>query len=281
MIRLAGLGHCGLRVRDLGAAARFYGDILGLAPGGRDERHARLHLRVGGHCLDLVEEGGPPLHHVAFAVGPGQKIAAAAEELRAAGVAVADGGADPAGHGETIRFQDPDGQVVELYEPPPGGLGGFADRPLRPNRLQHLVIQTPEVERAAAFYTERLGFRISDWMGRKFVWLRCGTDHHDFAIVYAPAPGMDHYAYEIAGWEEVKTWCDFLCGRGIRLLWGPGRHGPGNNLFVIFVDPDGNRIELSCEMEQYHDAIATYHPRQWHDLNLTPNLWGPGPSWRA
>jgi len=34
------------------------------------------------------------------------------------------------------------------------------------------------------------------------------------------------------------------------LEWGPGRHGPGNNLFVFVHDPEGNWIEISAELEQ-------------------------------
>jgi len=99
--------------------------------------------------------------------------------------------------------------------------------------------------------------------------------------VYAPARGLDHYAYEIADWEEIKRWSDLLWRQGIRLLWGPGRHGPGNNLFIMFPDPEGNRIELSCEMEQFYDDAVASQPREWHDVTAALNLWGPGPTWRA
>lgn len=282
MIRLVGLGHVGLRVRDLDMAVRFYCDVVGLSVIGGDGAQARLALAGAGHCLSLLAEKGPPLHHVAFALRPDQKVGRAAEELRAAGVDVLEGAAEPGGHGEAIRCRDPDGYVLELLGTPPDATEAAAGRRLRPDRLQHVVLQTLEAERAAAFYSEKLGFRVSDWMGRKFVWLRCGTDHHDLAIVYGEAPGMDHVAYEITGWDEIKAWCDFLARGGVQLLWGPGRHGPGNNLFVMFPDPEGNRIELSCEMEQFYDDCARYHPRDWTDVATAINLWGGSPpAWRA
>jgi catechol 2,3-dioxygenase-like lactoylglutathione lyase family enzyme len=280
MIRLAGLGHLGLRVRNLDVAVHFYTDVMGLACARRSEGHAWLGLGGTGHCLYLVEEEGPPLHHLAFALRPGQKVDLVADTLRAAGISVIPGPCEPGPHGETIQFSDPDGQAIELFEPM-AATAETAGRRLRPDRLQHMVLQTPEVERAAAFYAEQMGFRISDWMGRKFVWLRCGTDHHDLGIVYAPTAGLDHYAYEIADWQEIKRWSDLLCRQGIRLLWGPGRHGPGNNLFIMFPDSEGNRIELSCEMEQFHDDAVSSQPREWHDVTAALNLWGPGPTWRA
>jgi len=65
------------------------------------------------------------------------------------------------------------------------------------------------------------------------------------------------------------------------VAWGPGRHGPGNNLFVFFDDPAGNHIELSAEMEKFHDDRVTYVPRRWEPIPNSVNLWGGQlPTWR-
>jgi catechol 2,3-dioxygenase len=55
------------------------------------------------------------------------------------------------------------------------------------------------------------------------------------------------------------------------LMWGPGRHGPGNNLFIFIEDPDGNWIEVSAELEVVHDRPAV----DWPHERRTLNLWGP------
>ena len=49
----------------------------------------------------------------------------------------------------------------------------------------------------------------------------------------------------------------------------------------LATDPEGTRVELSCEMEQLYDGSVTYQPREWHDFTAALNLWGPGPTWRA
>jgi hypothetical protein len=74
-----------------------------------------------------------------------------------------------------------------------------------------------------------------------------------------------------------------LARRDVPLTWGPGRHGPGNNLFVMFDDPDGRHVELSCEMERFWDDLADYAepPRRWGRTQRTVNLWGPVPPWRG
>jgi catechol-2,3-dioxygenase len=99
-------------------------------------------------------------------------------------------------------------------------------------------------------------------------------------VAHASAIGLDHYAFELADWAAFRAWGDFLAAQGVDIIWGPGRHGPGNNLFFFVLDPDGNRVEFSCEMEQFHDETMTYTPRIWEADPHTVNLWGPGPPWR-
>jgi catechol 2,3-dioxygenase len=53
-------------------------------------------------------------------------------------------------------------------------------------------------------------------------------------------------------------------------MWGPGRHGPGNNLFIFIEDPDGNWIEVSAELEIIHDRSL----HEWPHEERTLNLWG-------
>ena len=94
--------------------------------------------------------------------------------------------------------------------------------------------------------------------------------------------GIDHYCFEVRDWNELKVWCDTLAADDVRVSWGPGRHGPGNNLFIMFDDPDDIHIELSCEMERFWDDNATYgEPRNWASELRTVNLWGPAPEWRT
>ena len=81
---------------------------------------------------------------------------------------------------------------------------------------------------------------------------------------------MDHHSYEAGDWGYIRDWCDHFARHDIQLAWGPGRHGPGNNLFVFITDPDGNWIEVSAELEVvYGRGVGDWpqHPR-------TLNKWG-------
>jgi hypothetical protein len=52
------------------------------------------------------------------------------------------------------------------------------------------------------------------------------------------------------------------------LFWGPERHGPGNNIFIFTEGPDGNRIEISAELEVVHDRPVKTWPHEERTLNL-------------
>jgi hypothetical protein len=56
---------------------------------------------------------------------------------------------------------------------------------------------------------------------------------------------------------------DRLTDEEVDGVWGPGRHGPGNNLFVFVDVPAGHHLELSAEMEMLHDDRGTSAARRW------------------
>ena len=81
---------------------------------------------------------------------------------------------------------------------------------------------------------------------------------------------MDHHSYEAGDWGYIRDWCDHFARHDIQLEWGPGRHGPGNNLFVFITDPDGNWIEVSAELEVIYDRGVV----DWPQHPRTLNKWG-------
>ncbi len=167
---------------------------------------------------------------------------------------------------------DPDGTEVvfgaALPAPPLAGIKG---------PLQHLALATRSIQPIVDFYHGKLGFAVSDRIeaddGRLMsCFMRSNHEHHTVTVFVQDRQGMDHHAYETGEWGGIRDWCDHFAGRGIPLFWGPGRHGPGNNLFAFIEDPDGNRIEISAELEVVHDRPVKIWPHTEH----TVNLWGRG-----
>jgi hypothetical protein len=66
-----------------------------------------------------------------------------------------------------------------------------------------------------------------------------------------------------------------LAANGFRLHWGPGRHGPGHNIFTYYNDPDGNQVELVTQLDVVYDESKGYfEPRPWHeDFPQYPKTW--------
>jgi catechol-2,3-dioxygenase len=281
----ARLSHIGLRVPDPPEVANFYGRVLGLrvAETGPDGL-VRLGCGAGFHALEL--SNGEGFGHLGLELPDGAALRALERRLREHGVPLTAQSLDGA-HPEVLGFEDADGNRIEAHTPglaarAPVGLAAQAPAGSRcPVRIHHVTLGTAQLEAQLEFYEDVMGFRVSDRIGNAFAWLRCNHEHHTVALVEADAAGLDHYAYEILSWGELKDWCDHLAALHVALQWGPGRHGPGNNIFVMFDDSAGNRIELSCEMEHFWDDLAEYPPRVWRAEPSTINLWGPSPEWRG
>ncbi len=287
LLRQTATSHIGFRVPDVAATADFYGRVLGLviqdelADGG-----LRLGWGTGHHVMDLLP-GDQALDHLGFEVRDADGINALRARFTAADVAVRDLDAAVLDYARSasagIAVTDPDGNTVHFHGPVQRQGENAADTGRRPIKYQHITLATTDVPRMAAFYVGLVGFRISDQLkDGNFAWLRSNRDHHTLAIVATGTSGdIDHYSYDLAGWDDFKAWCDRLTDENVNVAWGPGRHGPGNNLFVFFDDPAGNHIELSAEMEKFHDDRVTYFPRRWEPIPNSVNLWGGQlPTWR-
>jgi catechol 2,3-dioxygenase len=285
-LRETAVSHIGFRVPDVEAAEAFYGRVLGLVRHAELPDGVRLGWGTGHHVVDLLV-GPKGLAYYGFEVRDADGLAGIRERLEAAGHDVRDLDASyvsaPLGKPEGIAVTDPDGTEVHFHAQVQRQGENGADTGRRPIKFQHTTLGTSDVERMVSFYTESVGFRISDQLqDGKFCWLRSDKDHHTLAVVYTAKGGdIDHYSYDLAEWEDFKAWCDRLTELNVDVAWGPGRHGPGNNLFVFFDDPAGNHIELSAEMEKFYDDRVTYVPRRWEPIPNSVNLWGGQlPNWR-
>jgi catechol 2,3-dioxygenase len=178
---------------------------------------------------------------------------------------------------DAVSVRDPDGTefifgLVGDTVFAPEGVGHWAAR------IQHVVMASLAPERVVSFFLNVLGFTLSDNVvdgegGVRTSFMRCSQEHHSFAVFKASEYRLDHHCYEVTDWNLIRDWGDHMANQRIPLKWGPGRHGPGNNLFLFVHDPDGNWVELSAELEIVsHDRPVGTWPHEEHTLNL----WGQG-----
>ncbi len=141
--------------------------------------------------------------------------------------------------------------------------------------LQHITFATKDVEKFENFYHRKLGFQVTDRVVKNTgeivtSFTTSNHEHHTIACFKSSQIGVDHHSYEAGEWNNIKIWCDHFAQNNIKLMWGPGRHGPGNNLFVFIEDVDGNWIEISAELE----TVIGRPPKNWPQEEKTLNLWG-------
>ena len=124
MLKLRGIDHVVLRVKDIDAMRRFYCDVLGAAHVAYRPEFRMSHLRVGNAMIDLVEADpgqGRNMDHLCLRVDPFDQDAIVAH-LGKHGVAVgriaSRFGAE--GNGVSIYLTDPEGNTVELKGPSDG-----------------------------------------------------------------------------------------------------------------------------------------------------------------
>ena len=166
----------------------------------------------------------------------------------------------------------PDGNRVELYAGMQTLEQPLEPREVRPVRFGHITLMTADLPRCAAFYTDVLGLRVSDTVDDSAIWLRWNQQHHGVAILQTGQAKVNHYAYDLADWSELKKICDHLWKNDVPIIYGPGRHGPGHNIFIYIPDPAGNVLELTLELDQIWDE-ETYRPLNWTNEPKTVDVW--------
>jgi catechol 2,3-dioxygenase-like lactoylglutathione lyase family enzyme len=147
-----------------------------------------------------------------------------------------------------------------------------ATTPIQVRKLGHLVYEVSDVERSTAFWTEIMGFSISDRNEFGMVFLRSGGDHHSIALVPSKKkarPPEDaglrfhHLAMEVDDIDVLFRARDFLRARGIPIDF-EGRRGPGGNVGVEFMDPDGYMFEIYAKMDQVGPDGRVRPPEQFN-----------------
>jgi len=271
------MGHMGLRVPDLDAAVDFQREVVGMVETERNAGASYLTCNERHHELILIQD---PVRrgydHIGLEVADAQALELARSRVVAAGGrllgAIYDG---EAGIDRALRVQGPGGHVFKLFC---GMETGQALEPGdRPIKFEHASVKVRSPRPFERFLEDGLGFRFSDRMGPFASWWHCDGDHHGMAVVLAPKNELSHYAYALEDLGAMGRVADRLKRhRDKKLIWGPSRHGPGNNHFMYFHDNDGAMIELCSELAQMAPA-GDYVAREWPIDPTTINQWGGPP----
>ncbi|GAA2011547.1 VOC family protein [Catenulispora yoronensis] len=148
--------------------------------------------------------------------------------------------------------------------------------PVRPRKLGHAVVGTTDLAVAGAFFTEGLGFKVSDRIGEVGVFLRCSTDHHNLLLLQAPVTYLHHTSWQVDDIDDVgRGAAAMLEDHPERHVWGLGRHHAGSNFFWYLKDPAGNFSEYYSDMDCVPDD-QLWTPEVLEGAKGLFN-WGPPP----
>lgn len=277
------LRHVDLAVPDYDKQVEFYTNMWGLKQETTDDGIAFLAAEGSPeqYSVRLRKSEEKRLDLISFGAATTDDVDAMAQRLGTAGVQLVS---EPdllqtPGGGYGFRFFDNDGRTVEVSS-------DVAVRQHRkieegesvPVKLSHVVINSPNPEATVAFYEQHLSFALSDTlmsphMGEVMWFMRTNTYHHSLAIARGPHVSLHHASFELRGIDEYMRGTGRLLRAGVEKVWGPGRHMAGNNTFSYFLDPHGNTIEYTTELEQLDED--TWHPHlyDFSDPEVT-DQWG-------
>ncbi|WP_426243600.1 VOC family protein [Nocardioides sp. LHG3406-4] len=272
------LRHVGIAAPDFAAASEFYRTTWGLTQVDEDGGIAFFGSPASpeSYILRVRKDASKRLDLVAFGAANRADVDTLAERLAAGGVTLdrAPDTLGTPGGGYGFRFFDPDGRLIEVSS-------DVAERPARPlepgesipRKLSHVVFNSTDVPATKRFYEQLMGLRLSDWLADQMCFLRSGADHHILAIARGPHVSLNHISFEMRGIDEYMRGTGRLLRSGHDIVWGPGRHGPGDNTFSYFFDPNGNIMEYTTELETIPDE-QTWVPRVFEINDENSDQWG-------
>jgi catechol 2,3-dioxygenase len=289
-----GLLSVTLEVPDLAPGTKFYSDA-GLEVNVTGDI---AHMQCEGQARDsIILIGGADrkrLHHITLRADGLDEIAARVPEFGGKIVEAPAGFAN-----EALWVEDPHGMLIELRACPvdpeltpappfvinaPGAivrkrqsamLPGSAYGPVRPRRLGHVLLFTPDVLRSVEFMTEALGMGLADRAQDIIAFCCCrkDSDHHVVAFAKSPAIGFHHTSFQVDDPDQVGRGGAALLAKTGRGDWGVGRHTIGSNFFHYIQDPWGSWFEYYSDIDHIDD-YALWTPTNYGMEDSLAN-WGP------
>jgi catechol 2,3-dioxygenase-like lactoylglutathione lyase family enzyme len=191
--------------------------------------------------------------------------------VTAAGLAAAPVLSDDPGGGHGIIVELAEGELLRFLVDTQD-VAPIEGRDL-PVKLTHVVFNSADAEATGLLAERALGFRVSD-RTKGMVFVRCNESHHSTAFARAGFASLNHIAFEMADMDAVMRGIGRLRDHGMVPAWGPGRHGPGANVFAYFIAPFGPVIEFSTAVEKVADDYHPGAPEDWTWPEGRIDQWG-------
>ncbi|MBR8403876.1 VOC family protein [Burkholderia cenocepacia] len=285
------IDHFALNVPSIGDAARFFHAFgLDVATAGVQGQELELRAADGHRWARILPALTKRLAWLSFNCFEADLDTLRAQ-VQAAGVAIET---DLAPDSVGFWFRDLDGNLIQVKSGPKtspsskiqcvlsssaaderGSHTRSESKTVRPRRLSHVLLFSPDVPRIVEFYGKTLGLRLSDRSLDIIAFTHAphGSDHHLVAFAKSSARGWHHSAWDVDNINVVGEGASQMAAAGYTKGWGTGRHVLGSNYFHYVEDPWGSFCEYSADI----DFVSAGHP--WLAGDFPPEeslyLWGP------
>ncbi|ARU17139.1 biphenyl-2,3-diol 1,2-dioxygenase [Croceicoccus marinus] len=276
----------GLEISDLADWRAFASGELGAQWVDREDGTADLRMDDYASRIRLHVGDADDLAYIGWEVADAAALAALAQRIEGAGFEVERPGTELARERrvyDLIRFRDPEGNAHEAFY----GALQRTDQPFvsptgahfktGAQGLGHVVLSVRDDQAMTDFFTDTLGFRLSDYIqtevvpGRplRITFLRCNGRHHSLALAPVPLPKkIVHIMLETRSIDDVGRALYRCMAAGRHLSFTLGRHSNDEMLSFYPVSPSGFDVEYGwggLEVEDHSWHVVT------HDTN---SAWG-------
>lgn len=128
-----------------------------------------------------------------------------------------------------------------------------------PQEISHIVLGVMDHVEGEKFYTERLGFHVTDRYVGRGAFMRgpaIGT-HHNLFMLAEGRTVFNHLAFKVRDIHEVIGGGQGFARSGARTLTGPGRHYASSGCFWYFKSPFGGAMEYVADEDIVTPAWET------------------------
>lgn len=260
-----------LALPDPATAAEFMTGIWGMADAGT--LGETQYLRGSGPFPYLVafEKSDDEFVRSTTFVCTAQELEALKARVAASGWTACPTVSEDLGGGHGVLVELPEGTILRFL------VDADEVEPIKgrdlPVKLTHVVFNAADAEGCGHAVEGVLGFRVSD-RTKGMVFVRCNDSHHSTAFARAGFASLNHVAFEMEDMDAVMRGIGRLRDHALVPAWGPGRHGPGANVYAYFIAPFGPVIEFSTAVEKVAEDYKVGAPEDWTWPPNRIDQWG-------
>jgi len=284
-MKLQSLGYVGVRTRNIDEWATYATRFLGMQM--VEKSRGTLALRMDDRKQRVVvsADEGEGLGFYGWEVADAAALDALAAHLEQRSVTVARGShalADERRVRDLIVFADPAGNRLEAFhgseiatEPfkPGRSISGFRTGPLG---MGHAVLTAERLEEVVPFYTDILGFRLSDYILRPFTayFFHLNPRHHSLAFIQTGKNAVHHIMMELFSFDDVGQGYDLALNEDGRVGVTLGRHTSDFITSFYSFTPSAFMVEYGWGARLIDvDAWQAYERKEG------PSMWGHDRGW--